>query len=384
MKLAKTSQPICILFIACIVLVKASFAQEVVEVMTTETDAGVSISAQNITYSPIVLRFTTSGRNINSSCLKTCLIDIGARQKVVVDRISAKNSKRNWQYSTKYISHLGSRVAHYDAEYVYWPAFKHGEKYYLSQGFNGDFSHQGINAIDFSLPESTPVHAARSGQVVWVEQGFKGGGLSAHYKNKANYISIAHSDGTQATYAHLKYKGSIVKPGQHVIKGQHIGFSGKTGYGKGPHLHFELTRITPQGEYESLPFKIRSRHGLSEYPKIGYYYAVDSTKSAVNELYADEIDYSPYFDEVQVISAKTVKDRQLKIDDHVLIYIQNGKSAAINVELNVTLFGYESVRTIPAQLVINSGTEKLIAVVYPAPGAQSSKFSYSYKYSEVR
>ena len=373
-----------VLLITFLLFAKSVFAQEIIKVNTVETAAGVSVTAKNITLSSVVLRFTTSGRNIDSACLQTCIVDIAAKQEIVIDKISALNSKKNWQYSTQYISHLGARVAHYDTEYMYWPAFKHGEKYYLSQGFNGNFSHQGINAIDFSLPESTPVHAARSGQVVWVEEAFKAGGLSAHFKNKANYISIAHSDGTQATYAHLKYKGSLVNPGDRVAKGQHIGFSGKTGYGKGPHLHFEVTRITPQGEYESLPFKIRSRHGLSEYPKVGFYYAIDSTKPFVNEVYADEIDFNPYFDQDQAVTVKSVKDRQLKIDDYVLIYIQNGKPRAIKVEINVNLFGYESLRTIPAELVIKPGTEKLIAVVYQTPGAQSSKFTYSYKYHEIR
>ena len=374
---------ICGFLIVFLLPLRAALAQDVLKINRLETDAGVSITAKNLIPAPAVLRFTTTGRNIKSNCLQTCVIDVAPGEQIVVDQISPVSINKNWQYKTQYISHIGTRIADYDADYMYWPAFEHGKKFYLSQGFNGNFSHQGINAIDFSLPKGTPVHAARSGLVIWVEQKFKGGGLSETFKDKANYISIQHDDGTQATYAHLQHNGSVVKPGNYVVKGQHIGFSGQTGFGRGPHLHFEVARITPQGMYESLPFKIRSRHGRSEFPESGFYYAVNTTKPAIKEVYADEIDFSGYFEKDPVVDIKKVKDRQLKIDDHVLIYIQNGKAKAIDVELNIKLSGYVSLRTIPANIVVNPGTEKLIAVVHPKPGVQSSRFTYSYKYREL-
>jgi len=39
-------------------------------------------------------------------------------------------------------------------------------------------------------------------------------------------------------YAHLSK--SLVKPGDEIKKGQHIGESGNTGNSSGPHLHFEM------------------------------------------------------------------------------------------------------------------------------------------------
>jgi murein DD-endopeptidase MepM/ murein hydrolase activator NlpD len=58
------------------------------------------------------------------------------------------------------------------------------------------------------------------------------------YIKKANLITIQHKDGTLGSYIHLDYKGVLVKVGDHVERGQLIGYSGLTGFTRGPHLHF--------------------------------------------------------------------------------------------------------------------------------------------------
>jgi murein DD-endopeptidase MepM/ murein hydrolase activator NlpD len=45
-------------------------------------------------------------------------------------------------------------------------------------------------------------------------------------------------DGGWVIYAHLSK--ALVKPGDKVVKGQHIAESGNTGNSSGPHLHFEM------------------------------------------------------------------------------------------------------------------------------------------------
>jgi murein DD-endopeptidase MepM/ murein hydrolase activator NlpD len=45
-------------------------------------------------------------------------------------------------------------------------------------------------------------------------------------------------DGGWVIYAHLSK--ALVKAGDKVTKGQHIGESGNTGNSSGPHLHFEM------------------------------------------------------------------------------------------------------------------------------------------------
>lgn len=131
-----------------------------------------------------------------------------------------------------------------DLDYLYRLPFETKKKYEVSQGFNGKFSHNSSRsryAIDFQLNVGEPVFAAREGTVVKVVNWFskKGG---KELIDAANKIVILHSDGTLASYVHLDYKGSFVKEGEFVERGQKIGISGLTGYTRGPHLHFVVRK----------------------------------------------------------------------------------------------------------------------------------------------
>ena len=133
---------------------------------------------------------------------------------------------------------------HPDLDYLYRLPFKRGKKYEVSQSFYGKASHfdeKSKYAIDFQLNVGEPVYAAREGVVIKVIDWFtKQGGKEL--LNSANRIVILHSDGTLGSYVHLDYKGSFVKEGQLVRRGQKIGVSGLTGYTNGPHLHFVVRK----------------------------------------------------------------------------------------------------------------------------------------------
>lgn len=92
------------------------------------------------------------------------------------------------------------------------------------------------SGIDLGADQGTPVLAASAGKVTAAE--FMGGyGLA---------VAIEHSQNRQETlYAHLSE--ILVKPGQQVTQGTVIGLVGSTGNSTGPHLHFELRELTPQG-----------------------------------------------------------------------------------------------------------------------------------------
>ncbi len=117
----------------------------------------------------------------------------------------------------------------------------------LTQRGNGGFSHRGRIAYDFRMPVGTPILAAREGVVAFVVDEYEKGGRRRSLAGKANRIGIAHPDGTISLYVHLR-KGAVVETGQHVVAGQHIGYSGNTGYTTGPHLHFEVYRALPATE----------------------------------------------------------------------------------------------------------------------------------------
>ena len=108
----------------------------------------------------------------------------------------------------------------------------------IDQGFEGGFSHRDAAnryAIDFAVPEGTPVLAARAGVVMQVRDRFDHGGLDrSRDLDRANLVRILHDDGSMALYAHLAKDGARVRPGARVAAGQVIGVSGNTGYSSGP------------------------------------------------------------------------------------------------------------------------------------------------------
>lgn len=134
----------------------------------------------------------------------------------------------------------------------------------IDQGYGGRFSHtdtQNRHAVDFAAPVGTPVLAARDGMVMQVESDFDRAGLNLEkYGGRANFIRIAHDDGTMALYAHLKPDGVLVRVGQRVRSGQPIGLSGNTGYTTGPHLHFAV-QVNRGMDLESVPFRMRGPDG---------------------------------------------------------------------------------------------------------------------------
>ncbi|KAH8091210.1 peptidase [Aureococcus anophagefferens] len=75
---------------------------------------------------------------------------------------------------------------------------------------------------------------------------FSGGGAKAHLAPRANFVAVRHDDGSYARYYHLRTDGSLFKVGDSVEAGQHIAFSGNTGYTGGPHLHLDVVNLLPE------------------------------------------------------------------------------------------------------------------------------------------
>jgi len=88
--------------------------------------------------------------------------------------------------------------------------------------------------IDFGASYGTPIHAAADGVVV------SAGPLGGY----GNATVIDHGNGLATLYGHQS--SIVVSPGQHVSRGQVIGYVGCSGLCTVPHLHFEVrVRCTP-------------------------------------------------------------------------------------------------------------------------------------------
>jgi murein DD-endopeptidase MepM/ murein hydrolase activator NlpD len=92
--------------------------------------------------------------------------------------------------------------------------------------FNGEGAfHAGI---DIDAPMGTPVRATADGDVVRA-------GMGAGY---GRVVELDHGHGLSTLYGHLS--GFAVSPGEHVTRGQVIGYVGESGRATGPHLHYEV------------------------------------------------------------------------------------------------------------------------------------------------
>lgn len=139
----------------------------------------------------------------------------------------------------------------------------------VDQGFEGAFSHHDLAnryALDFALPEGTPVLAAREGIVLQVEDGFSEGGPDrASTAGGANLVRILHRDGSMAIYAHLAPAGISVRPGQWVKAGEQIARSGHTGLSTAPHLHFAV-QVNAGLRLAAIPFRMAGPLGELRLP----------------------------------------------------------------------------------------------------------------------
>lgn len=182
---------------------------------------------------------------------------VGAGGSVVVARVYALDPRLPNAFEAVLEQLPGDpRARPFDFEYRV--PFEYG-RVRVDQGFGGRFSHndaQNFYALDFAVPEGTPVLAARGGTVLQVESDFERSGLDRERDGRrANHIRILHDDGTMALYAHLQPEGVQVRVGQQVRQGQRIGLSGNTGFSTAPHLHF-VVQVNAGMRLEAIPFRM--------------------------------------------------------------------------------------------------------------------------------
>jgi murein DD-endopeptidase MepM/ murein hydrolase activator NlpD len=160
--------------------------------------------------------------------------------------------------------------------------FPKNRSYTVIQGNNTNYTHNtswSRYAVDFNLAVNDTICAATSGFVVGVIDEYKLGGIGNEWKPYGNFITIYEpNSGLFTQYAHLVHKGSLVKPGDKIERGQPIALSGKTGQTDIEHLHFnclipannndglESTPFVFSGGYKSQELKNGDSLGKAPYP----------------------------------------------------------------------------------------------------------------------
>ena len=132
----------------------------------------------------------------------------------------------------------------------------------VDQGFGGRHSHHDATnryAMDFALPEGTPVLAARDGTVMEIV---------AADPRSGHGIRLLHDDGGMAVYAHLQAGGTPVRVVERVRQSQRIARSGNTGFSSAPHLHFAV-QANAGMQLRSIPFRMFADAGELKFAREG-------------------------------------------------------------------------------------------------------------------
>lgn len=224
------------------------------------------IFADNSELAPVSVEYSYSSQNMSSSLQDKSVIVIPAlAKKFALSTLKTvdKTKPTKFNYDAYFV--LGDvNLAVADDSFVYNLPFEKSKKHSIYQGYNGKFSHQDAYSIDFSLETGDKVYSARGGKVVTVVTHNNRNCMTKECANFNNKIIILHSDGTLAEYVHLRQNGSAVKVGDDVSQGEHIGFSGNTGWSKGPHLHFSV--FTPKMDGGRKYFKTKFSVAGSKIP----------------------------------------------------------------------------------------------------------------------
>lgn len=218
------------------------------------------IYADNEEFAPVSLEFSYTATNISSSLSNKSVVIIPANsKKFLITTLNSIDPKKgtSFKYDVFYV--FGDvHAKNTESSITYSLPFAKNKKYLVYQGYNGNFSHQNSYSIDFSLQTGDEVYAARDGKVVQVVIKNNQNCTTKNCTTYNNKIIILHNDGTFAEYVHLKENGSVVKIGDEISQGQLIGYSGNTGWSKGPHLHFSVFTNKIDGERNYIKTKFKT------------------------------------------------------------------------------------------------------------------------------
>ena len=165
---------------------------------------GYIIYVMNPEYCPVSVRFDFVLTNLLFSEDKKLFVVPAQTEKYKIGELTVDKSG-SYKFNFNYQTTLGDvTLASFDQSFLYDLPFQKGKNFRVFQGYNGSFSHQNENALDFTMPEGTEVTAAREGKVVKVVQSNTQSCPTEDCAQYNNSVTIMHPDGTFATYAHIK------------------------------------------------------------------------------------------------------------------------------------------------------------------------------------
>jgi len=249
---------ICILFLCT----TKNYAQQLKLYNEPIKGGGYNIYANNNELCPVSVKLSYALTNLRVTKGSDIIFVVPPKSNkfLLTDVVRVKKNKKD-KISYKYTFNYGDHhLKTHDSNYDYFLPYKKETAYKVHQGYNGSFSHKSKNALDFTMPVGSAIHASRDGIVIKVTD------INSKHCGKRecmkynNFIMVFHPDGTFAEYAHIKKNGAKVKVGDTIKKGQLIALSGNVGYSTGPHLHF-VTFLQRIGSRETLKTKFLINDG---------------------------------------------------------------------------------------------------------------------------
>jgi murein DD-endopeptidase MepM/ murein hydrolase activator NlpD len=224
----------------------------------------VDLIATNLAGFHVTFDIDINTRNLKNNHQESNPHVLAPNASKTLESLSKIHAYLPWRFRYQIDFMPGKLEAQHDDKAVYTLPYQEGMSHRVVQGYGGRISHQGDNrfAIDFSMHRGTRVHAARAGVVAGVKNDSQTSGSTEDFLDFANYVIIEHADGTLGEYAHLKFEGVLVEVGDRIEQGQLIGYSGNTGYSKGPHLHFAVRRVTSAEESVTVPIRFLTEQGV--------------------------------------------------------------------------------------------------------------------------
>lgn len=219
-----------------------SFAQQNVKVFSEENPEGIALYADNFEFCPVTVTINFQLKNIKMEGKESASFLIKENStKVLLATFTIIDKYKTSKFSYTYSASLGdNNQISYDTDFNYYLPFEKGKAFAVHQGYNGKFSHQNENSIDFTMPIGTPITAIRDGIVIRLVENNSKVCPKKECSQYNNYVIVYHPDGTFAEYTHLNKNGVLVNVGDKVSQGQIIASSGNTGFSSGPHLHLMI------------------------------------------------------------------------------------------------------------------------------------------------
>jgi murein DD-endopeptidase MepM/ murein hydrolase activator NlpD len=245
----------------------------------------IHVLVENLESAEVTATFDLGLVNLRGSTTFPFTTTLSPHRTIEAFSLFPIDETREWHFSLTNAYTLGSSRAVHDDGFVYLLPYAAGQAFRVSQADDGAFSHSGPerHAIDWKMPEGTPVLAAREGIVVGTKDDSEAGGPDRSFENSANYILIQHPDGTIGNYAHLLKHGVKVSVGQTVETGTTIGLSGNTGFSSGPHLHFSVFKTRNGRERESIAIRFRTENRAAATLVSGKVYKASHTQLAAKK-----------------------------------------------------------------------------------------------------